>query len=80
MESNCSLWNLTQQSENFETTLRTFGRFVERGFYSFKYMGGRQKSRVLYLGLGVVVVVVVVGGGLGLHLTPADSVLNKTGN
>ena len=43
-------------------------------------MGGRQKSRVLYLGLGVVVVVVVVGGGLGLHLTPADSVLNKTGN
>ena len=41
-------------------------------------MGGRQKSRVLYLGLGVVVVVVVVGGGLGLHLTPADSVLNKT--
>jgi hypothetical protein len=28
------------------------------------------------LGLGVVVVVVVVEGGLGLHRTPADSVLN----
>ena len=29
-----------------------------------------------YFGRGVVVVVVVVGGGLGLHRTPAASVLN----
>jgi hypothetical protein len=29
------------------------------------------------LGLGVVVVVVVVEGGLGLHRTPADSVLSE---